>query len=219
MRTTFGICLVTAIVATALTLAQSAAWGSCSCLKHAEDDAKRSAAELALRHLPSQSSFLTARLMLGQKLPVDAANSYITAARNVEQELLQAKDGKLAIPANLPVDAVSFLSERAVEIELEAARFLNQSQQHTDNALEFRELAFKHMLDFKDVESTDKCRIASELAREFAARGDHHKAEQYQALLLDEIQRTKGRYSPEMAEARAFSRHLNAQTSSQLAKH
>lgn len=195
MRQLLGLMLIAFTMQNSIALEAKA---ECGCLKHARDEEKRSAALEALRHLPSQSDLVTARTFAGQKMQIDAANMYVAAAQKVEQELEDGKQNKLPAAAAIPVDAVSYLTERAISIQGEAAQYLEQSGKESRQALAIKEMAFGHMLDFGDFETQEKARIAKQLATSFAQTGDSVKARKYCEIALEVLRRTKGRYSPDV---------------------
>jgi hypothetical protein len=189
---------------------QSEVAASCGCLKRDQNQAKRAAAEAALRHLPSQSNLVTARMFVAEKLYADAAQMYIKAAEAIEKELEATQAGRLPEATTIPLDAISYLTEQAIGIENEASAFIERTGGEASKALHLREQSFKHILDFKDTDSAVRCRMARQLGSEFERTGDLTKAASYFRMLVQELEKTKGRYSPEVIAARNDCRRIAA---------
>lgn len=187
------------------------AQAECPCMKPHWDQIRLAQLAEQNSHLPSQSDLVTARGFVIEKLPIDAANFYLSAGQKAETELQDALHKNTHEPGAVPLDQVKYLTQHVIEIESEAISYFGRTGQNVGKILPLKEQLFKHHLDANDMTAEEKSQVAMELADAQLLNHNSSAAAGYYKLALDDLQQTKGRYSPDVI-------HLQERYQSLLAK-
>ena len=171
----------TFLAAMALSLSiVSPALADCNCMKTSPEEAMRQQREITLKRLPSEGDRQLARQFNQQRLPQDAQTYFESAVKKAagETEYLHTADIQREYARfqrkQGQFGAAAKLLEQAVENEVKA----NRPDLNLENEY-------------------------SQIAALYVLVGDHANAAETYKRLLAVRETTKGRYSPEAAEAQA----------------